>query len=181
MKARSPVTDNLSAGPAPRLAPTLPVLLIKASTWFHTGLQANLENRGLMTTTRGQGHVIANVAAGEHRASRIAQNLGISAQAASQLLADMEAKGILVVSKDPTDKRARIVEFNPAWEGYHLIAREILHGLEAHLERQFGKPLIDVMRLVLNGEWGNAPIVEPREPAAPSKRAKKPRRNRRGE
>lgn len=157
---------------------SLGALLIKGSAWFWTGLTANLKTRGMTSTTRAQGYVVAHITSGEHRASRIAKNLGISAQALSRLLSEMEKQGIILIRAEPGDRRAKIVEFNPEWLEYHRFTRGILLKLEEHLSKKLGKPLVDALRQVLESDWSDPPVVEVDMPLPVQKQAKAPKRKR---
>ena len=139
--------------------PSLAVYIWRASLWFHDRLQVELRKRGVIPTTRTQGHVFACIALGEARPSRLARFIGVSPQAMSQILAGMVEVDMISLDPDPNDARARIVRLTPAGVEHLSIVRALMHRLEAALERRFGKPVIDVMRMVLEAEWGDDPIA----------------------
>jgi DNA-binding MarR family transcriptional regulator len=82
--------------------------------------------------------VLANVANGVTRASRLAENLGVTRQAMSQLLADMVKKGLIELIPDPDHGRAQLVQFAPQADGIREDARRVLRDLEAELEISIG-------------------------------------------
>ncbi|MDE2561130.1 MAG: MarR family transcriptional regulator [Sphingomonadales bacterium] len=131
--------------------------LLSAVYWFDEALQAKLEAGGYPGISRTQSLLLANIAAGEHRAIRIASNLGVSRQAISQILADMEARNIVSVSADPDDKRARIVDFHPSTGDLRKIAAAILGELEATVAERIGKARFQTMREALASDWGEPP------------------------
>ena len=85
--------------------------LLSAVYWFDEALQAGLAASGWSQVTRIQSMALANIASGTHRATQLARNLGVSRQAVSQTLAEMEARGLIRTTLDPEDKRALVVSF----------------------------------------------------------------------
>lgn len=101
-------------------------------------LRERLQQRGWPSITRSQSMVLANVANGITRASRLAENLGVTRQAMSQLLADMVKKGLIELIPDPDHGRAQLVQFAPQADGIREDARRVLRDLEAELEVSIG-------------------------------------------
>ncbi|MFN5758663.1 MAG: MarR family winged helix-turn-helix transcriptional regulator [Sphingomonadaceae bacterium] len=101
-------------------------------------LRERLQQRGWPSITRSQSMVLANVANGVTRASRLAENLGVTRQAMSQLLADMVKKGLIELIPDPDHGRAQLVQFAPQADGIREDARRVLRDLEAELEISIG-------------------------------------------
>ena len=101
-------------------------------------LRERLQQRGWPSITRSQSMVLANVANGVTRASRLAENLGVTRQAMSQLLADMVKKGLIELIPDPDHGRAQLVQFAPQADGIREDARRVLRELEAELEVSIG-------------------------------------------
>ena len=101
-------------------------------------LRERLQQRGWPSITRSQSMVLANVANGVTRASRLAENLGVTRQAMSQLLADMVKKGLIELIPDPDHGRAQLVQVAPQADGIREDARRVLRDLEAELEVSIG-------------------------------------------
>lgn len=101
-------------------------------------LRERLQQRGWPSITRSQSMVLANVANGVTRASRLAENLGVTRQAMSQLLADMVKKGLIELIPDPDHGRAQLIQFAPQADGIREDARRVLRELEAELEVSIG-------------------------------------------
>lgn len=131
--------------------------LLSAVYWLDEALQARLDKAGYPGVTRTQSLLLANIAGGERRAIRLADNLGISRQAISQNLRDLERRGIIVLTPDPADKRAQIVEFNPEEHGLRTLASTILGELEAIVAARIGKRRFAIMREALAQDWGDPP------------------------
>ena len=120
--------------------------LVRTVYWFDEQLQARLDAQGWGKLGRAQSLVLANVANGETRAARMAENLGISRQAMSQFLAEMVENKLVELVPDPADRRARIVRFAPESHAIRDDAQKILRDLEAELERGLGTDGLNVMR-----------------------------------
>lgn len=146
--------------------PILLVELLKGVYWIDDGLQLNLKARGLdkFVTTRAQSLLIANIAAGENRASRLAKNLGVTRQAISHMLNVMQERGIVEIETDSHDRRAQIVKFNPAWIPMRDAAREIRAGLEAELAKRIGKDAYEALTKAVSADWGKPPLLKSPEP-----------------
>lgn len=131
--------------------------LLSAVYWFDEALQAKLEKAGYPGVSRTQSLLLANIAAGEHRAIRIARNLGVSRQAISQVLAELEKRDIVTLKTDPDDKRARIVDFHPSAARLRSVASKILGEMEATVAERIGKQRFESMREALAADWGDPP------------------------
>ncbi len=159
--------------------PLMMVNLLSGVYWFDDALQASLRRAGWDIVTRSQSLLFANIAAGEDRPTRLARRLGVTRQAISQMLADLEARGVLVTTPDPHDKRARVVRFTRKSLPLRDAAYSVLLQLEAELERRLGSKVHEALDLALRADWGDLPEVEPRAaataaPAQPSDAKKKP-------
>lgn len=120
--------------------------LVRTVYWFDEQLQARLDARGWGKLSRTQSLVLVNVANGETRAARMAENLGISRQAMSQFLAEMVENKLVELVPDPADRRARIVRFAPEAKAIRDDAQKILRDLEAELEEAVGATALQGMR-----------------------------------
>lgn len=141
-------------------SPIVMINLLSAVYWFDDALQAHLRAGGWEPTTRAQSLLIANLAAGETRASRLAENLGVSRQAISQMLAEMEARRLIKSEPDPTDKRARIVQLHPEETALREEANRILRMLEATLAERIGADQVEALRRAFAADWGPSPEPE---------------------
>lgn len=145
--------------------------------WFDDALQASLGGHGWEIMTRAQSLLISNLSAGEHSPSQLARNLGVSRQAISQMLAELEARGVVTMETDPKDRRARIVNFSRKSIPLRDAARSVLRQLEAELESRLGRKVFAAMKTGLEADWGALPEVKPiPELAEPAKPARKRRR-----
>lgn len=139
--------------------PLLMMNLMSALYWFDEALQSRLQAQGRPDISRSQSLLLANIAAGEQRAARLAKSLGVSRQAISQMLADMEASGLIQVTADEEDRRARVVRFHPDADDLRKVAREVLQDLEEELGRRIGAKALGNLRTALRMDWGPSPMA----------------------
>ncbi len=144
--------------------PLLMMNLLTAVYWFDEALQAALKREGWPVVTRAQSLLFANLAAGEHRASRLARNLGVTRQSISEMLRELENRGLLTTEVDPADRRARIVRFSESSAPLRDAARGVLHQLEAELETRIGGETYRGLLGGLNADWGSPPDVPAASP-----------------
>ncbi|MEW5684035.1 MAG: MarR family transcriptional regulator [Pseudomonadota bacterium] len=137
--------------------PLLMINLMSALYWFDEALQSHLKVGGWDALTRTQSLVMANIAAGEHRLTRIARNLGVTRQATSQMLGEMERRGLIVIKPDPDDRRARIIDFSPETERLRIVSVDLLREFERQLGERIGAARFTALREALELDWGPAP------------------------
>ena len=113
--------------------------LMRAFMWFDEQLRARLLERGWGPVSRSQSLVLTHVANGASRASRIAENMGVSRQAMSQLLSEMAEAGLIEMVPDPLDRRAQLVRFAAAAARIREDAQQTLRELEGEMEAILGK------------------------------------------
>lgn len=150
-------------------------LLMKRLYWFEDALQAALEPNGLRPLSRAQAFVVTNIGAGENKASNIARNLGVSRQAISQILGELERLRYVKLVADPEDKRSKIVRFNADFAEEAEVCAQIFHAVEHELERRIGRRRMTALRDSLEAEWGEVPqlgSVSPRGSAKKKTRAR---------
>jgi DNA-binding MarR family transcriptional regulator len=73
------------------------------------------------------------------RGAELAKKLGISKQAVSQLVTELEGWGVVEQIPDPRDGRAKLVRFSKKGEQALLHGLSVLRGLEQELEDKIGK------------------------------------------
>ncbi|MDP9082291.1 MAG: MarR family transcriptional regulator [Pseudomonadota bacterium] len=128
--------------------------LLGAVYWFDEALQEQLSARGWTRLTRAQSLVLLNIAIGIQRASEIAKNIGVSRQAMSQMLAEMQTRELIAIEADPTDRRAQLVVFSGTSAAIRDDAVQILSALEAELSKRIGTRKFLGLREALAADWG---------------------------
>lgn len=129
--------------------------LVRTLYWFDEQLQSRLDALGWGRVGRSQSLILVNVANGETRAARMAENLGVSRQAMSQFLNEMVEQKLLELVPDPQDKRARIVRFAPEAQGIREDAQKVLRALETELENAVGPKNLAALREGLRNFLGS--------------------------
>lgn len=82
-------------------------------------------------------NVLRHLGDGPLRASQIVEQCGVSKQAVSQQLAQLERDGYIAITPDPTDQRARLVGLTEAGEE----AQRFVHATFAQVEAQWAEQL----------------------------------------
>lgn len=113
--------------------------LMRAFIWFDEQLRERLLQRGWGPISRSQSLVLTHIANGATRASRIAEYMGVSRQAISQLLGEMAQAGLIEFAPDPNDRRARMVQFASGAAKVREDAQQTLRELEHEMEAILGK------------------------------------------
>jgi len=123
--------------------------LMRTYLWFDEQLRSRLAERGWGAVSRSQSLVLTHIANGVSRASRIAENLGVTRQAMSQLLSDMESRGLIELQPDPFDRRAQLVQFAPGGAAIREDAQQALRELERDMEEALGSERMRDLREAL--------------------------------
>lgn len=160
----------------PRL---LMVDLVTAVYWIDDALQSGLRARGWPPLTRMQSLILVNVAGGVQRGSALARNLGVTRQAMSQTLAEMEARGLVKLIPDPQDRRAQLVTFETESSAIRYDAVAILETIDAILTSRIGAKRAEALREAAAYDWGPSPveavaIASGATPPAPKRRGRPP-------
>jgi DNA-binding MarR family transcriptional regulator len=132
--------------------------LLKSLYWFDNALQSGLKKSGFEAVTRAQSLILLNIMVGERRSARLASNLGVSRQAMSQMLAEMEKRGLINFKADQEDKRAQVVLFSEESRDIRNAALRILARLERELESRIGTRNVTALRKALAMDWGPSVI-----------------------
>ena len=140
--------------------------------WFDESLQASLDRAGFEPLSRTQSMFLTCLASGLNKPSEIARQLGVSRQAISHIINYLSDRGLIVLSVDPEDARARIVEYTDDAQELRVAAHTVLTELNRLLKRRIGANAYESLRSGLAGEWGETALVELPQ-RQPRKRAKK--------
>lgn len=71
--------------------------------------------------------------------TELAARMGVTKQAAGELVDDFEEQGLLERVADPSDKRAKLIRFTAKGKKALLSGLELLGTMEAELEKDIGK------------------------------------------
>lgn len=142
-------------------ASTTPQLLrdlAHAFYWLDDALQNHMEEKAGFSLPRAQSMIMICISDGICSQSDIARHLRVTKQAVRQGVKELEAKGLVVIARDPDNGRQKIVQFTSQGEAMRTIARDGLHALEAILTERLGVSDMAALRRVLRRDWGSTPL-----------------------
>lgn len=87
----------------------LGMLILRASTQLTEGIQRGVAQRGFTDVSPTHGFVFVRVSFGGASVADVAEHLGVTKQAASQLVEQLVQRGYLTRQVDPADGRSRIL------------------------------------------------------------------------
>lgn len=114
------------------------ILLLLAYQGFTRALHEDLAAHGLSDLRHNDGYVFRALANGPRRIIDLANGLDVSKQAASQIVTDMESRGLVSRSPDPDDARAWHVQLTDLGERALRTARSFHARYESDLQARLG-------------------------------------------
>lgn len=96
------------------------------------------DKRGRPALRRAHTSLLPHIDLEGTRIGDLAVRLGVTKQAVSQLIDDLESMGVVERAVDPDDARARIVRFTPKGRAGLLDGLAVLKGLEDEAARAIG-------------------------------------------
>jgi DNA-binding MarR family transcriptional regulator len=138
------------------------ILLGLAYQGFVEQLRAFLAGQGFSDLGRSDGYVFRALAEQPINISCLASRLNVTKQAAAQIVGDMEQRGYLRRTPDPTDRRAHLIDLAERGTAALASARRFHQRYEARLARQYGKEAVNATRALLATMAGMA--GEPPDP-----------------
>lgn len=148
------MTDRVDAAYRARLeeakrASTLQLLFRAARLLDEEALRRVASKPGRPRLRRAHTSLFPHIDLEGTRVTDLAERLGVTKQAVSQLVADLEDLGVLERLVDPDDARARRVRFTARGRAGLLDGLTILKELEAECARAIGAHRMDEMRRAL--------------------------------
>ena len=142
--------------------PTMALLLLNAFHWFEDQLLLRLPASGGPRLTQRQALLLARVPADGRRPADIARAMGISRQAAHQVLKELTKLGLVQLGNDPSSGRSRLVRRTVKGMRVHEEVRGIVAEFEQRLADRIGPRNAAMFRETLEMDWGPAvlPILE---------------------
>ena len=134
----------------------LSVLLHAAAEDVLRRLRDGLHARGWREVTTPQLVLFGHLDCGATHAALIAQRLGVSRQAISRTLRELETAGLVTLEIDPDRGNRRLVVMTPRGERLALAARAELAAIEAALAERLGAGDAAALRRALEREWGGS-------------------------
>jgi DNA-binding MarR family transcriptional regulator len=125
-------------------------LLALFAGWAMAGeLQGRMATDGLGELRFNDGVVFQHVVAGPLSITTLAERMGVTQQAASKTVADLEHRGLLTRRPAPDDGRAKELVLTRRAERAVEKARHHRAALEAELDREFGAKKVADARALL--------------------------------
>jgi len=140
----------------------LGILLALAYQRFVEELHAELATTGVSEVGRSDGYVFRALDEGPLTVSVLAGRLGVSKQGAAQIVADMEARGLVRRRPDPTDGRARLLELTDRGRGVLETARRFHRAFEQRLVAELGAGPVAGLVGTLEHVAGEETLRDPR-------------------
>jgi DNA-binding MarR family transcriptional regulator len=112
-------------------------------------IQRRLAADGFQDSRFADGVVFQHLVGGPVMISTLAERLGVTQQAASKSVADLEKRGYLSREADPADARARQVVLSARGEAVIAAARRHRAALESELRQALGDDRVEQARVVL--------------------------------
>ncbi|WP_432949559.1 MarR family winged helix-turn-helix transcriptional regulator [Kribbella sp. CA-253562] len=112
-------------------------------------LQARLAADGFGDARFADGVVFQHLVGGPVTISVLAERLGVTQQAASKSVADLEKRGYLAREADPADARARNVVLTQRGQAVIAAARKHRAAVERQLRKALGADRVEAARVLL--------------------------------
>lgn len=131
--------------------------LLQAFCWFDDGLQAYLDICGWDHITRPQSMVMISVLSGQDKPSVIARSLGISRQAAHVTILQLAKLGMIEITADASDGRAKVVVVSKKGRAMRADADEAVKALTIELRSRIGSRAVNNLFEAFRADWGDVP------------------------
>jgi DNA-binding MarR family transcriptional regulator len=138
-------------------ASDLGILVLLAYQGFVRQLHDDMAAHGYDDLGRSDGVVFRMLNRQPRTVSDLADKLEITKQGAAQIIDDMQDRGYVVRTPDPSDARAKLVALSPRGRSALEVARRFHRNYEARLTRRHGAASIDALRAVLQTMADAAP------------------------
>ena len=127
----------------------LPALMRAARRGYATAVQAALAEAGCDDMPRNGSYVIGAMAQGGAPLSQIIQGLGVSKQAAGQLVDTLVIRGYVTRAADPADRRRLTLTLTERGLGAAAAIRSAVQQVDADLDRRVGPEYVAHTRAAL--------------------------------
>lgn len=138
----------------PDLNSTVTVGLKQAYCWCEESLQNYFAAAGLPRISKAKMMLLVNIANQVTRPSDVAKGLRITRQAVQQTLSELEQNGFISLNPDPSDGRAKVIQFTARGKTVAMTARAAMQMVDAELAKRLGSKKSEFLREILNQDWG---------------------------
>jgi DNA-binding MarR family transcriptional regulator len=138
-----------------------PALLRAARTTYGAAIREDLGRVGCDDLPRNGAYVIGGIARTGAPLSEIITGLGVSKQAAGQLVDALVTRGYLARAVDPDDRRRLTITLTDRGHAAAVVIRSAVDRVDADLERRVGPQYVAHTRATLAALIQGAPRSEP--------------------
>lgn len=130
--------------------------LVKAMNWVHHCMQAEIAETGFGPYNISQAIVLCNIILGIDRPSGIAREMGLSRQAVSLILKELESQGVIELVDDPAHKLAKIVRirYDERDGGLQSVTGNAVSAVDEKLRQRIGSKKLEGLKKALATNWG---------------------------
>ena len=146
-------TQSRAAGPVPRSDPSdrwrhdnVGRLLNNALSRFESRVLELMSQSGHPQARISHISLTRNLDLEGTRVSELARRAGMTKQAMGELVSQCAARKLVVAKTDPSDKRARIVQFTPEGRRWLEAFRQAVDQAEREMRDEVGSVAMDVLR-----------------------------------
>ncbi len=115
------------------------LLCLVVANGFSAAVLARLAEAGFDDTRYGDGFIVQGLLAGDTKVTQLAARLGVSVQAVSKTVREMQARGYLERRPDPEDGRASLLALSEKGTANLAAARKARSDVMADLRKSLGK------------------------------------------
>ena len=130
-------------------------LLLQRFRWFDESLRARLSAAGHHSLSYAHSMVFASLDAEGTSQAELARRIGVTRQAVNQPVADLVELGLVTLTPDPSDRRAKVVELTDEGRANVAAALDTFAAIEAELGERIGVDHLGAMRAALEADWGD--------------------------
>lgn len=133
-------------------------------------VQRRLAGQGFGDLRFNDGVVIQHVLAAPLSITALAERMGVTQQAASKAVADLERRGLLRREPDPDDARTKLLHLTEHAKHAVEATRRLRRELQDELETEFGADRVDDARALLAaiiGRFGGGDAIRARRVRPP--------------
>ena len=149
------------------MAKSLQILLRDARSAIENAVRAELADNGFGDVTPAHSALLRNLGDDGARPSELAAHAGVTRQAVTKLVDELERLDLVRRDPDPDDGRGVIVRYTDRGRAGVAIARRRLLALERGYAAQVGADRWAEVRSTLETLFGDDPHQDPSLPAAP--------------
>ena len=132
--------------------------VLRLATQLVDGIQDGLAQRGFDDVRPAHGFAFARLSESPATTAQLAAHLGITKQAASQVVQHLEALGYLKRVPDPADGRARLLVLTARGHACTVAARQAATETVASWERELGPGRHEQLRSALGAITAPGPL-----------------------